>query len=63
MERTLTIVVTGAGGRIGSVLCFLLSTQRIFKKGTKIILRMIELEQFKKNLYGLKMELEVDPNP
>jgi malate/lactate dehydrogenase len=62
MERTLTVVITGAGGRIGSVLCFLLSTQKIFRKGTKIILRMVELPQFKKNLFGLKMELEVNQN-
>ena len=59
MERIITVVVTGAGGRIGSVLCFLLGTQQIFKPGTKIILRMVELAQFTPNLTGLKMELEV----
>ena len=59
MERNLTVVVTGAGGRIGSVLCFLLGTQPIFRPGTKIILRMVELPQFTPNLLGLKMELEV----
>ena len=59
MERIITVVVTGAGGRIGSVLCFLLGTQNIFRKGTKIRLRMVELPKFINSLVGLKMELEV----
>jgi malate/lactate dehydrogenase len=59
MEKTLKVVVTGAGGRIGSVLCFLLGTQQIFRPGFKVNLVMVELAQFRDRLVGLKMELEV----
>lgn len=60
MEKGLTIVITGAGGNIGYVLCFNLISDDVFGSDTKINLKLIEIPKFKTKLEGIKMELEVN---
>ena len=59
MESALTVVITGAGGNIGYILCFNIASGMVFGPNTKINLKLVELPRFKTKLEGIKMELEV----
>ena len=59
MQKSITVAITGAGGNVGSSLCFFLSSGKVFGQNTNLRLKLIELPKFKSKLEGIKMELEV----
>ena len=57
-KNNFILIITGAGGNIGSSLIFLLIKEKIFPKDKSLTLRLVDLPQKKSYLEGLKMELE-----
>jgi malate dehydrogenase len=56
-NKPICVVVTGAAGQIGWVLCFMIAQGRMFGPYQKIILQLLELPAAEKLLNGLVMEL------
>ena len=56
--KPIRVVVTGAAGQIGWVLCFMIAQGRMFGPYQKVILQLLELPAAEKVLNGLVMELK-----
>ena len=54
----IVVTITGAAGQIGYALLFRIASGEVFGIGTKIHLRLLELEGALKALNGVKMELD-----
>jgi malate dehydrogenase len=57
-SQPIRVVVTGAAGQIGSVLCFMIAQGRLFGPYQKVILQLLELPFAEGALKGLVLELQ-----
>ena len=57
-STSFNVVITGAGGNIGSILLFLLAGENVFGENKKINLRLVDLPEAALKLKGLALELE-----
>ncbi len=58
MSKQITVAVTGAAGHIGYALLFRIAAGEMFGKGTRVDLRLLELESALPALQGIVMELD-----